>query len=129
MQNSRQSRSFAAHGLEIETAFYWWDYWPGGVGTTGTLQSWEETTITGLASRPIVLRGEYSQTYAPAHHNFYEDFIFDPHLEESMAPDILAELRAGNIRALVVRSELVGPERTLSGIWIWGFDQTLRSLE
>ncbi|MCL4180267.1 MAG: hypothetical protein KJ072_21300 [Verrucomicrobia bacterium] len=127
--DSRQSRSFVAHGIEVETAFNWWDYWPGGVGTTGTLQSWEETTITGLASRPIVLRGEYSQTYAPAHHNFSEDFIFDPHLEESMDPDILAELRAGNIRALVVRSEFVGPDRTLSGIWIWGFDETLRSLE
>jgi hypothetical protein len=46
-----------------------------------------------------------------------------------MDPDILADLRAGNIRALVVRSELEGGERTLSGIWIWGFDQTLRPLE
>jgi hypothetical protein len=130
--DSRQSMSFAAHGIEIVTAFNWWEYWHysgSGMGTTGALQSWDETTITGLASEPIVLRGEYSQTYAPGRHNFTEDFIFDPPLEKSMDPDILADLRARNIRALVVRSEFEGGERTLSGIWIWGFDGTLRSLE
>jgi hypothetical protein len=124
--DSRQSRSFTADGIEITTAFNWWQYWHytgAGTGTTGALQSWEETTITGLASEPIVLHGEYSQTYGPGRHNSTEDFIFDPHLEESMDLDILAELRAKNIRALVVRSEF----RTLSGIWIWGLDGILRS--
>jgi hypothetical protein len=53
-----------------------------------------ETTISGLTSEPITLRGRYSQTYLPGHHNLLEFFIFEPQLEDGIAPEILDELRA-----------------------------------
>ncbi len=74
---------------------------------TFPLYAWKETVITGLTAEPIILRGFYSQTMAPGHHNFWEEFLFDPKLEalEPNAPEgsqpltaqQRAELEAANV--------------------------------
>ena len=90
----------SAGGVSIETSFYWPEH-PGVVaGYTAPLVDWVETRITGLTTSPIVLRGYYSQTYRPDHHNFTENFVFEPRLEEGISPQIIAELAAANIQLL-----------------------------
>lgn len=120
----RQVRRFADRGLSVETEFYWPPNPTGPVaGYTAPLQAWIETRIAGLTSRPVVLRGEFAQTYLPGHHNFTESFLFDPHLEPELAPALRDELRARNIRGLVARVGLgEKPE-----LWLWGLDDTLRT--
>ena len=49
-----------------------------------------------------MLRGYFSQTYRPGHHNFAEEFLFEPRLEEGISPEILAELEAQDIRLIHV---------------------------
>jgi hypothetical protein len=121
----RQHRRLSAKGLVIETTFFWPPNPTGPVaGYTAPVQAWVETVITGLASRPITLRGEFSQTYHPGHHNFWEEFVFDPHLEEGLDPELRAELTARNVRAVVGS---VSFEET-QAVWIWGLDDRLRSL-
>jgi hypothetical protein len=120
----RQVRHLTGKGLSVETVFYWPPNPTGPVaGYTAPLQAWIETRITGLTSRPLVLRDEFAQTYRPGHHNFTEDFLFDPHLEPGLDPALLAELRARNIRGLAARAGLgETPE-----FWLWGLDDTLRA--
>jgi hypothetical protein len=73
-----------------------------GFEKTASLAKWEETEIKGLISKPIVLKGWWSQTFRPGHHNFDEDFVFEPALEENLPADIAAELAAKDIQALVM---------------------------
>lgn len=120
----RQVRRMADRGLTVETEFYWPPHPTGPVaGYTAPLLGWVGTRITGLTSRPLVLRDEYAQTYRPGHHNFTEDFLFDPQLEPDLDPALQAELRARNIRGLVVRAGLDEKPR----FWLWGMDDTLRA--
>jgi hypothetical protein len=119
----RQNRSFTADGIGVQTSFYWPPEPTGPTaGYTAPMQGWVETRITGLASQPIVLRGEYSQTYRPGHHNFSEEFLFDPHLEPGLDVAVLNELTGRNIRGLAVRS---GLDQRVE-FWIWGLNETLR---
>ena len=121
----RQQRRLAGKTLTIETAFYWPPNPTGPVaGYTAPVQAWVETRLTGLVSQPIVLHSDYAQTYHPGHHNFVEDFVFDPHLEPGLDPAILAELTARNIRAVVGQASF---DQTL-GLWIWGLDDRLREV-
>lgn len=118
-----QTRSFGGGGISVETEFYWPPEPAGPVaGYTAPLQGWVKTTILGLISQPIMLRGDYSQTYRPGHHNFSEEFLFDPHLEPNLAPDARTELITHNIRGLVVNYGL----DQKAEIWIWGMDDVLR---
>ncbi len=89
-----QNRRFEEpNGVTIEVSFYWPPYPKGPTaGYTAPLARWVETRISGYTSEPIVLRGEYSQTYRPEHHNFAEHFLFEPQLEPGLSPDVLAEL-------------------------------------
>ncbi len=121
----RQERQLTGKGVTVETRFYW-PPMPTGptAGYTAPLQAWIETRIEGLASQTIVLRSDLSQTYHPGHHNFSEDFIFDPHLEPGLDPAILAELAARNIRALYGTYA----QETPVTFWVWGLDDTLRKL-
>ncbi|MGI8602732.1 MAG: PEP/pyruvate-binding domain-containing protein [Verrucomicrobiales bacterium] len=88
-------------GMAIEASFYWPES-PKGVvaGYTAPLVQWVETKITGLTTVPIVLRGYFSQTYRPGHHNFTESFIFEPQLEEGISPQVISALAAANIKLL-----------------------------
>ena len=56
---------------------------------------WEQSRISGLTVEPIVLQGYYSQTYGPWHHNFSEEFIFEPRLEPGLPAEQLNAARVG----------------------------------
>lgn len=90
--------------VKVETSF-WWPEPPSGAtaGYTAPLVSWNQTTITGLTSEPIVLRDYYSQTYRPQHHNFSEDFLFEPALDPNVSAAQRAELEAEKVRQILVR--------------------------
>ncbi len=96
-------RRFAETPVAVEVDFYWPPFPTGPVaGYTAPLDRWVATTLSGLAADPIVLRGYFSQTYRPEHHNFSESFIFDPYLEEGLDGAVVAELDEKGIQALVV---------------------------
>jgi len=120
----RQTRWLNQGNLSIETSFYWPPA-PGGpsAGYTAPLQGWVQTTITGLSSRPSVLQSHYSQSYQPGHHNCWETFLFDPHLEPGIDAALLEELTAANIRGVL--AGYYGPDQ-LVDLWIWGLDDNLR---
>jgi hypothetical protein len=77
-----------------------------------------------LTSDPIVLRGDYSQTYRPGHHNFSEEFVFEPGLEGSLPPGLLAELQAADVQLI---HALVNFDRTQ--ITVLGLDGQFRVLK
>jgi hypothetical protein len=90
--------------VTIETSYYWPSP-PRGIvaGYTAPLVRFVETRITGLTTNPVVLHGYYSQTYRPGHHNFSEEFIFEPRLEPGLPQATLNELNAANIQFLHVQ--------------------------
>lgn len=110
-------------GARAEISFYWPDEPPYEAGYTAPLVRFEETTLTGLTAQPIVLRGYYSQTYRPGHHNFTEEFIFEPRLESGVSPETLAELAAADIQYLHIHAGFATPQ-----FHIVGFDGKLRRL-
>ena len=124
-----QQRSFKlSRGISVATSFYWPPPQPVAAGYTAPLVRWVETVITGYTTAPIVLHGWYSQTYRPEHHNFAENFIFEPQLEPNLAPELLEELRAKDIRMFYFFVEPVwGPEAdkttyAATKSQIYGFD-------
>jgi phage baseplate assembly protein W len=124
----RVEKSYAGPGgLTVATA-YWFPPPPRGptAGYTAPIVKWEETTITGLASTPIVLSGYYAQTHRPAHHNFGGDYIFEPRLQPGIDPAVLQELEERDIRYLVV-VDIDSP--TDNRFWVAGRDGSLRQLE
>jgi hypothetical protein len=120
-----QERSYSQNGISIDTAFYYppppggLASWVGGAGATAPLKRWEQTTITGLTADPIVLKGYYSQTLHPEHHNFVEHYIFEPQLEPDLSKDVLAELKAKDIRYIRV---IMDSRSNQSLITTHGFD-------
>lgn len=96
-------------GLTVQTVFYWPD--PSGAPTAGytaPLVKFERTTITGLLPEPIVLTGYFSQTYRPGHHNFTEDFLFEPALEETLPSAQRSALQAAGIQTLYIAGGIAG---------------------
>lgn len=115
----------AADGVSINTSFYWPPYPKGPTaGYTAPLVKWVETTITELTAQPITLRGDYSQTYRPGHHNFVEDFIFEPRLEPGLSQSVIDELTAKNI--LFVHVFYNGDQSRISVLGLDGKFRTLR---
>lgn len=110
-------------GVVVETSFYWPDEPPLAAGYTAPLIRFERTRITGLTNDPIVLTGYYSQTYRPGHHNFTEEFIFEPRLEPGIPGAILSELAAANVLFLHVTAGDAN-----AGMVVAGIDQKLRRL-
>jgi hypothetical protein len=84
--------------VDIEINFFWPNEPPAAAGYTAPLVRFVQTRITGLTTQPIVLTNYYSQTYRPGHHNFTEEFIFEPRLEPGLPSSTLAELEAANLR-------------------------------
>lgn len=114
--------------VSIETS-YWFPPLPRGVlvGYTAPLVKWEQTTIRGLTSTPIVLRDYYSQTFRPGHHNFSSEYIFEPGLEPGIPAATLAELEAANVKFIyVANSDDSGLEG--SSFWVAGMTGELRRL-
>jgi len=58
----------------------------------------------GLTSEPVLLHGEYAQTYRPGHHNFSETFVFEPALDPGVSQQQLDELAEAGVRLLRIDS-------------------------
>lgn len=96
-------------GITVRTVVYWPDIDSAPVaGYTAPLVKFESTTLTGLLPHPIVLRGYYSQTYRPGHHNFTEEFIFEPALDPELPASDLSALNNAGIQALYIQGGVVG---------------------
>lgn len=121
-------KSFTGPAGVTVTTSYWFPPPPRGftAGYTAPVVKWEETTIQGLTSEPIVLRGYYSQTLRPYHHNFGGDYLFEPRLEEEIPAATLEELAAADVAYLVLIDDESDPD--LVPIWIGGMDGALRQL-
>jgi hypothetical protein len=89
---------------------------------TARLGEWNKTTIEGLTSQPIELTSFFSQTMNPGHHNFWEEFIFQPSLEELVPAATRAELLEKDIELIYVHTE--HPDR----IFVAGRDRKWRRL-
>jgi len=104
-----QTRKMQNAGITVETSFYWPPPPTGPTaGYTAPLIRWVQTTITGLTTVPFTLSGDYSQTYEPGHHNFYETFLFEPSLEPGLSQEILDELRAKGVDLISAAGERFG---------------------
>jgi hypothetical protein len=89
------------NGLKVKTEFHYQKA-NGPFEKTASLGKWVQTEIKGLIATPIVLKGWFSQSFRPGHHNFDESFIFEPSLEENLPPAIKQQLEAKDIQALVM---------------------------
>ena len=100
-----QRRQFGAEDLSVETQFYWPPP-PRGhtAGYTAPLSRFVETSISGLTSEPVLLHGEYAQTYRPGHHNFSETFVFEPALDPGISQQQLDQLAEAGVRLLRIDS-------------------------
>jgi len=90
-------------GRAFDIAF-WWPPAPSGItaGYTAPLVSWERTVISGFTTEPVELNSWWSRSHRPGHHNFSEDFAFEPRLEPGIDANTLAELEAADIAAVYV---------------------------
>lgn len=95
-----QQRFFDGPNDVSITTYFYWPPPPGFYFFTFPLARFVETVIEGYTSEPIVLRGYYSQTHRPEHHNFSDNFLFEPRLEPGISQKILDELRAQDIRLI-----------------------------
>lgn len=96
-------------GLTVRTVFHWPDVENApSAGYTAPLIKFESTTITGLLPHPIVLHDYFSQTYRPGHHNFTEEFIFEPALDAELPESDLIALHNAGIQALYIHGGLAG---------------------
>jgi hypothetical protein len=124
-----QERTFSANGISIRTSFYYPPLPPGMPvwgflgGNTGPLKRWDRTIIEGLTSEPIVLRGYYSQTFRPEHHNIIEHFLFEPRLEPGISDAVLTELNTMNVRFIHLILDNVHEDGDQSQIQTHGFDK------
>jgi len=121
-----QERAVTVGGVSVRTSFYYpplppgQDTWGFIGGNTGSLKRWDQTILQGLTATPIVLKGYYSQTFRPQHHNLIELFLFEPGLEPGISDEILDELRRKNIRFIQVILDNTG--NGASRILTHGFD-------
>ena len=108
-RSALQSRSVAQNGVSIETKLFWPPPPVGATaGYTAPAEQWDETVIEGLTDQPISLKGFWSQTYLPGHHNFSETFFFQPQLESGIPQATLNELEAQNVDLIIVEFGLFG---------------------
>jgi hypothetical protein len=112
-----------SNGVTLAIDFYWPNEAPTAAGYTAPLVRFRQTRLAGLTTQPIMLTGYYSQTYRPGHHNFTEEFIFEPRLEPGLPAATLAELEAANIQFLHLEFGF-----TETVINVVGLDQRLRRL-
>jgi hypothetical protein len=97
-----KERTLTTNAVTIQTSFYWPERPDGVLIYTAPLLQFVETRIAGLTTDPIVLTNGYSQTYGPGHHNFTEEYIFEPRLDPGVPPATIAELNAANVQLIYV---------------------------
>ncbi|MBN2506521.1 MAG: hypothetical protein JXQ71_07495 [Verrucomicrobia bacterium] len=113
----RQTRSASGtNGAAVHTLFDW-PAPPTGVvaGYTAPLVAFVETRIEGVTDEPLVLADFFSQTYRPGHHNFSEEFLFEPRLDPGVSAAQQAQLTALNVQYIYVRVGYVEPRVLLIG--------------
>ena len=122
-----QERRLASNGMSITSRFYYPPLpkgllgWEFAGGNTAPLKRWDQTTIEGLTTEAIVLRGYYSQTFCPEHHNLREHLLFEPRLEPGISTNTLAELQEKNIRFIHMIVDKDGAGDDESRIVTYGF--------
>lgn len=100
----------------IRISYYWPEPPRGAVaGYTAPLAKWVETRLEGWTTEPVILRGEWSQTYHPFHHNFVNEFLFEPGVEEGLPPGQLEQLKAANVRMIYVADDGSSPKVLVIG--------------
>jgi hypothetical protein len=114
-------------GLSITTRFY--VRWGWGLGLPASVQ-FNRTRIEGLTSEPIVLTGYFSQSVGGGSHLCPKNFLFEPGLEPGISPQILAELRAKNVRLIYYTTgarecRATEWEDTPPRIRLYGFDESI----
>ncbi|MBN1765018.1 MAG: hypothetical protein JW860_07145 [Sedimentisphaerales bacterium] len=62
--------------------------------------AWIETLITGLTTEPIYLYSCDSQCYTAGHHNWCENFYFEPMFEPGISQCIVDQLQLRNIKGI-----------------------------
>lgn len=113
--NTSVTLSMTAGSLTVESEFDYWNLYSRGPyrgdSLTEAVAHFRETRLLGLASKPILLRSDFSQSFATGHHNFGQYFLFEPGMEPGMDPQILAELRSANIKMIWAQGGfLIGPK-------------------
>jgi hypothetical protein len=116
-------------GVVIEPRFYWPDVSDVGgfvIIKTLPLAAWDQTTITGLTTEPLVLTDYFAQTYAPGHHNFVEVFLFEPALDPNVTTHQRAELESANIRLIhLFHDRFLGGDNVVQ---VLGYDGKFRTI-
>jgi hypothetical protein len=104
------------NGWRVETSFYWPEP-PRGIvaGYTAPNIGFVETRLEGVLDAPVVLRAGAAQTYRPFHHNFSEEFLFEPGLDPGVSVEQKLALEAADIRQIYVYWDFNEPE-----IWVIG---------
>ncbi|MBM4781335.1 MAG: hypothetical protein GQE15_26930 [Archangiaceae bacterium] len=122
-RHSLQTRTFDKGGISVTTKFYWPPN-PSGpsAGYTAPNVKWVGTDITGLTTQPLRLTADFAQTYRPQHHNFTEDFLFDPFRDPATTAAQKSELMARDVKWLIVSTDSGQPFRAVK------FDGTLSTL-
>jgi len=122
-----QERSLSSNGVSITSRFYYpplpkgLTAWEIAGGNTAPVKRWDQTTIEGLTAEPIVLKGYYSQTFRPEHHNQTEHLLFEPRLEPGIPAGILSELKDKDIRFIHLIVDKDGAGADESRIVTYGF--------
>jgi hypothetical protein len=119
-----KERILTTNAVTVQISFYWPKRPDGVMIYTAPLLQFVETRITGLTTDPIVLTNRYSQTYGPGHHNFMEEFIFEPWLDPGVPPATIAQLNAANLQLIYV----FWSGGTNAIMWGLGLDQKFRPL-
>ena len=125
------TRTFTIGNVQITTSFKWWKADESMIVKTLPVAEWVETVITGLTTTPLRLTSEYAQSYGPGHHNFVEEFIFEPALDPAVTAAQKAELAAANVRLLHVfhnRMDLGLPGAANDKLTILGLDDSFRAV-
>jgi hypothetical protein len=117
-------RQFDVDGLAFDIGLHWPPSPDGAVaGYTAPLVRWTGTTLGGGGVPAAALEGWFSQTYRPGHHNFTESYVFEPRLEEGIAPSVRQAWDAAGLRAVVVEAGYTSPP-----LFGWTLDDELIDL-
>jgi hypothetical protein len=120
-----EKRFVHTSGVSITSAFWYPPAAGPEGGYTAPLVKWDHTTIEGLTTSPIELRGYYSQTHAPNHHNAGGMYIFEPRLEPTMSAATLTELEQANIQYILA---VESSSEAAVELWVLGLNGELRPL-
>ena len=119
-----ERRIESSDGVVVEVAYVYPQLYSDIIIKTYPLGAWDQVSIRGLTTEPIVLENEASRSFEPGHHNFYEVFLFEPRFG-ALTPTQLQELEDADVRQLLVRVD--GSSNNAPKFWFVGADGSVRS--